>query len=52
MDLNKIIIEAQKLGYTMTLEDAQDVIDTKPSWYRAEETEAEAVADYINAFGG
>jgi regulator of RNase E activity RraB len=52
LDLNKIIVEAQKLGYTYTLEDAQDVIDTKPSWCHGEETEAEAVADYIDAFGG
>ena len=51
LDLNKIIEEAYKLGYTFTLEDAQDVIDTKPSWYHEVETEAEAVADYISAFG-
>lgn len=52
LDLNKIIAEAEKMGYDFTLEDAQDVIDTKPSWARWEETEAEAVADYIDAFGG
>lgn len=54
MSLNiKIIIdEAYKLGYTFTEEDAQDVIDTKPEWYHGEETEAEAVEDYINAYGG
>jgi hypothetical protein len=51
LDLNKIIDEAYKLGYTFTLEDAQDVIDTKPSWYHGVETEASAVADYIDAFG-
>lgn len=52
LDLNKIIAEAKKLGREFTLEDAQDVIDTKPNWYHGEETEAEAVADYIDAFGG
>ena len=51
LDLNKIIDEAYKLGYNFTLEDAQDVIDTKPTWYHGVETEAEAVADYIDAFG-
>lgn len=51
LDLNKIIDEAYKLGYTFTLEDAQDVIDTKPSWYHGEETEESAVADYIDAYG-
>jgi hypothetical protein len=50
LDLNKIIAEAYKLGYTFTLEDAQDVIDTKPSWAKWEETEAEAVEDYCRAF--
>lgn len=52
LNLDKIIVEARKLGYDFTLEDAQDVIDTKPSWYHGVETEAEAVADYIDAFGG
>lgn len=52
LDLNKIIEEAGKLGYEFTLEDAQDVIDTFPTWAKWEETEAEAVADYIDAFGG
>ncbi len=52
MNLNKIIEEAYKLGYTFTLEDAQNVIDTKPEWFHGEETEAEAVADYIDAYGG
>jgi hypothetical protein len=52
LDLQIIIAEAYKLGYTFTEEDAQDVIDTKPSWYHGEETEAEAVEDYINAYGG
>jgi hypothetical protein len=52
MNLDRIIEEAQKLGYTFTTEDAQDVIDTKPSWFTEDETEADAVADYINAFGG
>jgi hypothetical protein len=54
LNLQIIIAEAYKLGYTFTEEDAQDVIDTKPSWYRGEETEAEAeaVEDYINAYGG
>jgi hypothetical protein len=52
MNLNKIIEEAYKLGYTFTLEDAQAVIDTKPEWFHEEETEAEAVADYIDAYGG
>lgn len=52
MNLDKIIEEAKKLGYTFTIEDAQDVIDTKPSWFTEHETEADAVADYIDAFGG
>ena len=52
MNLNRIIEEAQKLGYTFTIEDAQDVIDTKPNWFYDVETEAEAVQDYIDAFGG
>lgn len=49
--LLNIIDEAEKLGYNFTLEDAQDVLDTKPSWYHGVETEAEAVADYIDAYG-
>lgn len=52
LDLNEIIAEARKYGREFTLEDAQDVIDTKPSWARWDETVEEAVADYINAFGG
>ena len=52
MDLHKIIEEANKLGYTFTIEDAQDVIDTKPLWFTEDETEAQAVAYYIDAFGG
>jgi hypothetical protein len=52
LDLNEIIKEAKKLGYAFTLEDAQDVIDTKPSWYHGEETAEEAVIDYIEAYGG
>jgi hypothetical protein len=52
MNLQKIVEEAKKLGYEFTLEDAQDVIDTKPSWFDSKETEKEAVQDYIDAFGG
>jgi DNA phosphorothioation-dependent restriction protein DptG len=52
MDLQKIIEEAAKRGYTFDLQDAQDVIDTKPLWFTDDETEAQAVADYIDAFGG
>jgi hypothetical protein len=52
LDLNEIIKEGRKLGYAFTLEDAQDVIDTKPSWYTGEETVREAVEDYIEAFWG
>jgi hypothetical protein len=52
LDLNKIIEEAEKLGYNFTLEDAQDVIDTKPPGCTKVETEASAVADYIDAYGG
>jgi precorrin-4 methylase len=52
MDKNKIIAAAAALGYEFTIEDAQNVIDTKPQWFTDEETEAEAVADYIDAFGG
>jgi hypothetical protein len=33
-----------------TDKDAQDVIDTKPEWI-GEETAADAVADYLDAFG-
>jgi hypothetical protein len=52
LELNKIIEEAEKLGYNFTLEDAQDVIDTKPPGCTKVETEASAVADYIDAYGG
>jgi len=52
LDLNKLVEEFEKRGYIFTLKDAQDVIDTKPTWYDVEETEAEAVADYLDAFGG
>ena len=52
LNLQKIIEEASKLGYSFTLDDAQDVIDTKPLWFTDDETEAQAVADYIDAFGG
>ena len=52
MKLQKIIEEAGKLGYQFTLGDAQDVIDTKPNWFYSVETEAKAVQDYIDAFGG
>ena len=52
LDLNKIIGEASKLGYTFSLKDAQDVIDSIPRWYMIEETEKQAVADYIDAYGG
>lgn len=52
LDIQIIIAEAKKLNRDFTEEDAQDVIDTKPSWYHGVETEAEAVADYIDAFGG
>jgi hypothetical protein len=52
LDLNEIIKEGRKLGYAFTLEDAQDVIDTKPSWHHGEETVREAVEDYIEAFWG
>ena len=50
--LLNIIEEAYKLGYEFSIADAQDVLDTKPKWAKWEETEEEAVADYINAFGG
>jgi regulator of RNase E activity RraB len=52
LDIKIIIVEAYKLGYTFNEAEAQDVIDTKPGWYHGEETEAEAVADYIDAYGG
>jgi regulatory protein YycI of two-component signal transduction system YycFG len=52
MNLQKIIEEADKLGYQFTLKDTQDVLDTKPNWCIGVETEAEAVQDYIDAFGG
>ena len=52
LDISKIIEEAKKRGYDFALDDAQDVINTKPTWFNEEETEAQAVADYIDAFGG
>jgi regulator of RNase E activity RraB len=52
LDLQKIIAEAHKLGYNFTEAEAQDVIDTKPLWFDDEESEAEAVADYLDAYGG
>jgi hypothetical protein len=51
MTLKEIIECAYQLGYNFTEADAQDVIDTKPEWAGAE-TPAEAVADYLEAFGG
>jgi hypothetical protein len=41
LNIQKIIEEAEKLGLEFTEEDAQDVIDTKPSWAKFDETEAE-----------
>jgi hypothetical protein len=52
MTPNEIIKVAYALGYTFTLEDAQDVIDSRPSWSTTNETPLEAVQDYLNAFGG
>lgn len=52
LSIEKIIREADLLGYTFSIEDAQDVIDSKPDWDKSIETEAEAVADFINAYGG
>ena len=52
LDIQKIIEEAKKRGYTFTETDAQDVINTKPLWFNEEESESEAVEDYLNAYGG
>lgn len=51
LSIQKIIQEAALLGYTFSVEDAQCVIDSKPDWDKTTETEAEAVADFINAYG-
>ena len=47
-----IIDEAKNYNVEFTLEDAQDVLDTKPNWYHGKESIQEAVADYIDAFVG
>ena len=47
-----IIEEAKNYNMEFSLKDAQDVLNTKPSWYHGKETVEEAVADYIDAFGG
>lgn len=52
MTPNEIIEVAYGLGYTFTLEDAQDVIDSRPLWSTTNESPLEAVQDYLNAFGG
>jgi hypothetical protein len=48
LDIQTLINEAAKLGYTFTHEEAQDVIDTG----YGDESEAQAVQDYLDAFGG
>ena len=50
--LLNIIEEAKNYNMVFTLADAQDVLNTKPEWYHGEETVEEAVADYIDAYGG
>lgn len=48
----EIIDAACSLGYTFTLEDAQDVIDSRPPWSNIDESPLDAVQDYLDAFGG
>lgn len=49
--LEDIKAYADKLGYIFSDADAQDVKDTAPSWWPAENL-SEAVDDYIAAFVG
>jgi len=49
--IQDIINYASTLGLIFTVEDAQDVIDTKPQWYKGTETAQEAVDDYLEAYG-
>jgi hypothetical protein len=49
--IQEIIDYASTLGLVFTIEDAQDVLDTKPEWYIGTETAQEAVDDYIEAYG-
>lgn len=50
MSIQEIIQCARELGYTFDEETAQDVIDTKPSWFTEGETILQAVNDYLDAF--
>jgi len=49
--IQSIIDYASTLGLVFTVEDAQDVLNTKPEWYIGTETAQEAVDDYIESFG-
>jgi hypothetical protein len=49
--LEDIKAYAHKLGYRFSDADAQDVKDTAPNWWPAENL-TEAVDDYITAFFG
>ena len=49
--IQDIIDYASSLGLVFTVEDAQDVIDTKPNWYLGTETAQEAVDDYLECYG-
>lgn len=50
MTLQDIIDVAKALGYTFDEETAQDVLDTKPTWFTENETTEQAVNDYLDAY--
>jgi hypothetical protein len=52
MTVQDIKTYAESLGYSFSDEDAQDVIDSRPSWFTGQETVEQAVQDYLDAFGG
>ena len=50
MTLQDIMDAAKALGYTFDEATAQDVLDTKPTWFTENETTEQAVNDYLDAF--
>jgi hypothetical protein len=50
MTTQEIIKCASELGYTFDEATAQDVLNTKPSWFTEEETVLQAVNDYLDAY--
>ena len=50
MTTQEIIQCAKELGYTFDEATAQDVLDTKPTWFTEGETVQQAVNDYLDAF--